>query len=313
MKTAVVLAGSAPGWVRNQVRLVAELLTEDGRVLIAMSNGAEVEDHLPGSNANSTLFGVARSGYPLWTGRLSSVVGFRRRHDRVVLVRFDGDRHILLAVAAVTARLRNEKLVVQDLSTSTRVGSTRRLTSRLIESLTQVHADRSTTAPLGGPSIALVLCGSDSELARLAVSSVRAMSSDTRDSWRFVVQSSDPEIERLVDEVSSEGHISFEPAGPVGDLVASSDVIVIRNGETLPATVVRRAEGAGLVVVDRPSGQRMGPRIDGAWLVRSDVSSVIVALEHFRKARLGGPATTEVRDDGHRLVEAIRNVPLVSA
>jgi hypothetical protein len=311
MKTAVVLAGAAPGWVRNQTRLVAELLTEDGRVLIAMSNGAEVEDHLPGTNANSTLFGVARSGYPLWTGRLSSVVGLRRRHDRVVLVRFDGDRHVLLATAAIMARLRSERIVVQDLSTVPQEGARRRLTSRVIEGLADVRTERSQQAPLGGPSIALVLCGDDNELARLALRSIRAMSRDTREAWRFVVQADGPAIGDLIDSQGG-GHVTFEPAGPVGDLVASSDVIVMRNGSTLPSSAARRAEGAGLVVVDRPPSERMGPRIDGAWLVRADVSSIIVALEHFRKSRLGGPATTEVRGDGHRLVDTIRDMSLAS-
>lgn len=313
MKTALVVAGVAPGWVRNQIRIAAEALTEDGRVLIAMSDDVGDSDRLPGSNGNSTLFGVARSGYPLWTGRMSSVLGLRRRQDRVVLVRFDGDRHILLAAAALMGRLRREQLVIHDLSITAATGFTRRTTARFIDSLPHSKVERPLSTAVGGPSIALVVCGADTDLARLAVSAAQAMSTDAGDSWRLIVQADDPCVETLVRESGRTRAITSEPPGQIEDLIRSSDVIVVRDGAELPLQHEALAQGAALVLVGHPLGGRMSPRFDGAWLVRSDVSSIIVALEYFRESRFGGPAATDGRSDGLRLVETIRAAHLASA
>jgi len=312
MKTVLVVAGVAPGWVRNQVRVAAEALTEDGRVLIAMSDEAVDPQHLPGSAGNSTLFGVARSGYPLWTGRMSSVVGLRRRHDRIVLVRFDRDRHMLLTVAALMSRLRSEQLVIHDLSTAPSKGLLRRLAAHVISSLPHSTVEGAPAPALGGASIAVVVCGSDTALAHLALRAAQSMSADADGSWRLIVQADDPSVETLLRESPRTKSITYEPPGQINDLVGSSDVVIVRDGTELAGQSSALEQGAALVLVGHPLGGRMNPRLDGAWLIRSDVSSIIVALEHFRQSRFGGPTAADVRRDGLRLVETVRSSQLLA-
>jgi hypothetical protein len=310
MKSVLVVAGVAPGWVRNQVRVAAEALTEDGRVLIAMSDEADDPEHLPGSAGKSTLFGVARSGYPLWAGRMASVLGLRRRHDRIVLVRFDGDRHLLQTVAALMGRLRGERLVIHDLSTTPPNRLLRRLSARVISALPHTTVDGAPAPALGGPSIALVLCGADTELAHLALRAAQSMSADADGAWRLIVQADDPSFETLLRESPRTELIRYEPPGQIDDLARSSDVVVVRDGTNRAGQRHALEHGAALVLVGHPLGGRMNPRLDGAWLIRSDVSSIIVALEHFRRSRFGGPTAADVRRDGLKLVETVRSTQL---
>lgn len=311
MKTVFVVAGNAPGWVRNQVRFAAQALTEDGRVLIAMSDGAEDPEQLPGSAGSSTLFGVAPSGYPLWTGRMSSVLGLRRRQDRTVLVRFGGDRHILIATAALMSWLRREQLVIHETEPERSTKGLRRWTERLITALPHKTVEGSPAPVLGGPSIALVLCGSDRSLVELALKAAQSMSNHADDSWRIIVQADDPEVETLLSSAPRTESIMYVPPGRIDALVKSSDVVVVRDGSNPEGEREAMKHGAALALVGHPLGGRMNPRLDGAWLIRSDVSSVIVALEHFRRSRFGGPTAVDVRQDGLRLVDTVRATQLV--
>lgn len=313
MKTTFVVAGRAPGWVRNQTRIAAETLTEDGRVLIAMSDAVDSLDLLPGSTGHSTLLGVARTGYPLWTGRLSSVIGLRRRSDRTVIVRFDGDRHLLLAVSALISRARRERLVVHDARVKPTQGVLRRFTARLVDALADAKVTLSASTTVGGPSIALAVCHDDTELARLAIRAAQAMSEATAKSWRIVIQADDPAVERMIAETDRRDILVYEPAGPVEDLVKSSDVVVVRDGSDPLVTRCALDHGAAVVSVGHPVGGRVTPRFDGAWLVRHDPSSIIVAIENVRMARFGGPAAIDVRTDGLRLADTLRSLELAAA
>lgn len=305
MNTVFVVAGNAPGWVRNQTRIMAEHLTEDGRVLIAMSDGTDDLEHMPGSTGTSTLLGVASTGYPLWTGRMLAVLGVRRRRDRAVLVRFADDRHIVVCLSALVSRLRRETVFVYDSSHADPPRSAlRRLTGRVVHRV----AAHSTQQPpsSGGPSIALALCGSDTGLANLMIGAANAMSQPAADLWRIVIQCDDPSIEAAIQQSARTGLVVYEPPGNAADLIASTDVVLVRDGEA--TNDIRRAVAAGtaLVLVGHPIGGRITPRFDGAWLVRDDVSSVIVALEMSRRARFGGPSAPEVRSTSRQLIEDLR-------
>ena len=105
MKTAFVVPGRSPVWIQDQVRYEANRLTDDGRVLIAFTHRPDVGVRLPGQVGESTLFGIAPNGYPLWTGRATAALGMRRRHDRVVIVMFDGAVTGLAIAAALIAKL----------------------------------------------------------------------------------------------------------------------------------------------------------------------------------------------------------------
>ena len=115
MKTAFVVPGPAPGWINDQVRYEANRLTDDGRVLVAFTHRPECRVRLPGQVGDSTLFGIAPNGYPLWTGRRMAALGLRRRHDRVVIVMFEGAITALAILAALVAKIRREHVVVHDL------------------------------------------------------------------------------------------------------------------------------------------------------------------------------------------------------
>src|SRR5262245_51353095 len=115
MRTTLVVPGRCPAWINDQLRYVANRLADDGRVMVAFTDGFDSSVRLPGHVGSSTVLGIAQSGYPLWTGRSLAAIGFRHRADNVVIVLFDRARTGIATLSALVARIRGERVVVQDM------------------------------------------------------------------------------------------------------------------------------------------------------------------------------------------------------
>jgi hypothetical protein len=313
MKTAFVVPGRSPVWINEQVRYVANRLTDDGRVLVAFTHRADCGVELPGQVGASTLFGIAPSGYPLWTGRATAALGLRRRHDAVVIVMFDGAVTGLAVLAALIARLRRERVIVHDLRSNGRAGSravarstSRRFGNAVLRRVAERRVD-SPPAEQSTPTMLFGLCSDDPQLARLLIDVASAVPAANADRWRFVIQSDDSAIAAAARESPRREIVSLVPGPIADDLVMTSDVLVLRYGRHDDIAAVASHRGVVAVIVGHPVAARVSQRFDGVRLATSDVSSVLVALETARG--IGDEpmrSAPEVRSDGDRLVNAVR-------
>lgn len=308
MKTMFVIAGRAPSWVLDQTRYAAKQLTEDGRVLVALTSPSDGGVHLPGQPGGSTLLAIASSGYPVWTGRTSSALGFRRGKDQVVVVLFDSSQATVTVVSALMARLRGERVLIHDL-TNGNVPRSRwqRAWQRVLRSLAHERLTCATPGVNGDRGVVLAICDNDRKFAELVVGAARSMASVAAADWRVVVQSTDPEIDRLVVESNRDDMLSCE-SGPVpDDLFHLSDVVIVRHGKDDHYADAALQNGASAIIVGHPVSGRLARRFDGAWLTREDAASILVAIESaLGSTSGGGRSAPELRADGDELVRLIR-------
>ncbi len=307
MKTAFVVPGRAPVWIHDQVRYEANRLTDDGRVLIAFTHRPDLGVRLPGQVGQSTLFGIAPNGYPLWTGRATAALGMRRRHDRVVIVMFDGAVTALAIAAALIAKLRREHVVVHDMRRTT---TGHRWLRRAANSLIDRIADSRVESPPGEPSAATMVfgvCHDDTQLANLMIESAAALPAEASDRWRFVVQSDDPAVVTAAERSLRSDIVSVVPGPLAEDLLLTSDVLVLRHGRH--DEIATAASNRGVVAVHdgHPVAARVPHRFDGVRLASPDVSSVLVAIESARGAS-NAPVRSapEVRLNGDQVVATVR-------
>lgn len=314
MKTMFVIAGRPPQWVTDQTRLAAQQLTEDGRVLVTFTRGYVPEVQLPGMAGGSTILGFAPSGYPLWTGRLSSAIGLRRRQDATVVVLFDGGRTVVSLVALAVARLRRERAVVHDLRSNAAATHFRGVTDRILGALAHRQV-RCSHEPSGATrSVVLALCNGDREFTRLVIDAATAIPNEAAVGWRFIIQSDHDDVDRMVAAIGRPDMISVMHEGVSRDVVLASDIVIVRHGseDVEPATVAQR--GAAAIVVGHPIARRVTRRFDGTWLSRADVSSLLVALESARGIFAGDiRSAPKLRDEVERVVSEVRIASLQSA
>ena len=307
MKTAFVVPGRSPAWIQDQVRYEANRLTDDGRVLIAFTHRPDVGVRLPGQVGDSTLFGIAPNGYPLWTGRAAAALGMRRRHDRVVIVMFDGAVASLAIVAALMAKIRGEYVVVHDMRhTTTGHHWLRRAANALLDRI----ADNRVESPPGqasAPTLVFGVCHDDTQLANLMIEAAAALPAEASDGWRFVIQSDDPAVVTAAEQSSRSDILSVVPGPVAEDLLMTSDVLVLRHGRHDEIATAASTRGVVAVIVGHPVAARVAQRFDGVRLASPDVSSVLVAIESARGAsNVPVRSAPEVRLNGDQVVATVR-------
>ena len=307
MKTAFVVPGRSPIWVRDQVRYEANRLTDDGRVMIAFTHRAEGGVRLPGQVGESTLFGIAPNGYPLWTGRAAAALGLRRRHDRVVIVMFDGAVTALALVAGLIAKLRGEHIVVHDLR---RNGAGHHWLRGVGSALLDRIADSRIECPPPEPNAATIVfgvCQDDTQLANLMIEAASAVPAESSDRWRFVVQSDDSAVETAAERSPRSDIVSVVPGPIADDLLMTSDVLVLRYGRHDDIATAASNRGVVAVIVGHPVAARGAQRFDGVRLASADVSSLLVAIESARGASdVPVRSAPEVRLNGDQVVATVR-------
>ena len=307
MKTVFVVPGRAPVWINDQIRYEANRLTDDGRVLVAFTHRAECGVRLPGQVGESTLFGIAPNGYPLWTGRAMAALGMRRRHDRVVIVMFDGAVTTLGIVSALIAKIRGEHVVIHDMRRDHGAHNPlRRLGSALLAWLANTSVESTPVTP-GTATMVFGVCHDDPQLAQLLLDVASAVPAEAAERWRFVIQSDDASV-RAAARASSHSEIVSVVPGPVADdLLMTSDVLVLRHGRHDDIARAASQRGVIAVIVGHPVAARVTQRFDGVRLACNDVSSVLVAIESARGAG-DGPVRSapEVRSNGDRVVNVVR-------
>ncbi|MEJ7801549.1 MAG: hypothetical protein WKF60_13580 [Ilumatobacter sp.] len=303
-----VIAGRAPSWIVDQTRYSAMQLTQDGRVMVAMTAPSDGGVHLPGDPGGSTLLGIASSGYPVWTGRTRSAVGFRRRRDQTVVVVFDGAQPVVALLSTVMARLRRERVLIHDLTTKAPQPSRwrtawHRVVCILAHDVLQCKPRSWDT----DRSVALAVCGGDTEFARLVIEASRSMAASAARNWRIVVQSTDVEIDRLVGQAERDDLLTCENSEVSDDLVKQSDIVMVRHGDERFVEAAL-SNGAAAIIVGHPIGGRVSRRFDGTWLTKWDAASILVALESACGAISGGGRSApDLRDDGDQLVSLVRD------
>jgi len=308
MKTAFVVPGRSPAWIHDQVRYEANRLTDDGRVLIAFTHRPNLGVRLPGQVGDSTLFGIAPNGYPLWTGRAAAALGFRRRHDRVVIVMFDGAFTTLALVAALISKVRGEHVVIQDMRTC---GGRHRFLRRVGSAMLDRLADSRIESPpdeASATTMVFGVCHDDPQLAQLLIQVASAVPAQASDRWRFVIQSDDSAIASAAQRADRRDIVSVVPGPIADDMLMTSDVLVLRHGRHDDIANAASNRGAVAVIVGHPVAARVPQRFDGVRLASADVSSVLVAIE---SARGPGDAAVrsapEVRLNGDQVVATVRS------
>jgi hypothetical protein len=308
MRTAFIVPGRSPVWIHDQVRYEANRLTDDGRVLIAFTHRSDCGVRLPGQVGDSTVFGIAPNGYPLWTGRAAAALGLRRRHDSVVIVLFDRSVSALAIAAAAIAKVRREHVVVQDLRTN---GAKRSALCRLGDRLLARIADGRVASPPGdgiAPTMLFGVCDDDPQLAHLLIAVASAMPAAAADRWRFVIQSDDPAVAAAAGQSPRDEIVSLVPGPIAEDLLMTSDVLVLRHGRHDEIASAASHRGVVVVIVGHPVAARVPQRFDGVRLASCDVSSMLVAIDSARGAVDQPPRSApEVRSNGDRVVNVVRS------
>ncbi len=301
----VVVPGPSNERVRADVRYVAEQLADDGRVLVAFSSKPTRHVVLPGPSGRSTLLGNAPSGYPIWTGRLSAALGARRRQDRMILYLFDGANLVIALIASLVGRLRGERLIVHDPRTEADAaaapGRLRRVILRLAHGVHHAPADQTQ-----GPLLVVALADGDPDFVDLVVHTVNGLADEAAKDWRFVIQIDDDDAASELDEFRRADAVEcvWGPLDP--ELLDSADVVVVPPARHRFAECANAKAAAG-VIVGHPEAHHMMRRLDGVWLARSEVSSLLVTLETAANTAGGDVVVARtVRANGDGLVDAVR-------
>lgn len=306
MKSLFVVAGRAPEWVAEQTRYTAQQLVGDGGVTVAFTGGVRQDLELPGEIGSSTLLGFTSSGQAIPTARLSAALGIREHQDNTIVTVFDGGRPSVAVLSALVSRLRGERVVLHDLRTSHAGGA---VSNKLLKMFSHAQVRAKPSSVPHERSVAFAVCNGDTAFAELMVRSINSMANEAVSHWRFVIQSSHADVERIIDESPRPDLMTVE-RGPVKDeLLDMCDVVIAPHGPDahFAATSVQR--GAAGIVAGQEIANRLVRRVDGVWLARRDASSLLVALESARAGLEGrGRWAPEIRSAGDRVVETVRSL-----
>ncbi len=274
------MPGEVPGWIEDFARHVSQRLTPRGRVLVAFTHRTATSPPLPGQPEQSSLLGHSASGYPLWMGRRSAVLGFRRRCDDTILILSNhSSAHHMGVFAAFASRVRRERLVVVEVDALDQTSVLRRLARMLIRGLA-VRTIPPPSLDAGHDKVALALCGDDIAFADLVARSAQAMPEAAATGWRFVLQV----------EPGSSGWFEGSDILLCGVTVCSgqasrrslwgADITISPHASSAREVVAESVlfGGAG-IVVGGPVAGRVLRQPDGVWLARHECAALLVALE----------------------------------
>lgn len=307
MKSLFVVAGRAPEWVAEQTRYTAQQLTGDGGVTVAFTGGVRQDLELPGEIGSSTLLGFSASGKAIPTARLSTALGIRGHQDNTIVTVFDGGRPSVAVLSALISRLRGERVVLHDLRAENRAGGA--VSNKLLKIFSHAQVRAKPSSITHERSVALAVCDGDTAFAELMVRSINSMAKEAVSHWRFVIQSSHADVERIIEESPRPDLMTVE-RGPVKDeLLDMCDVVIAPHGPDAHFAVTSVQRGAAGIVAGQEIANRLVRRVDGVWLARRDASSLLVALESARAGLEGrGRWAPEIRSAGDRVVETVRSL-----
>jgi hypothetical protein len=282
MRSLVILPGRAPHWVADHARHLAQRLTETGRVMVVFTGRPTHGSLLPGQPGDGSVLGHSVAGYPIWTGRRSAALGLRWSSKFTILVLWAGASNMLALWAAVVARLRHERLIVDipdfdyaQLTLRKRVP--RKLVCYMAHDVVRGTAKRS---PERESRVILILCGDYVEMVRLALQTFEGMADSAASRWTLRLQVASTEH-----SVTSEGgrrvaQIVTEIGEPTRELLSIADVVVADYDAPF-ADLVRQSvlNGGAGVLVGHPVAGRVARCHDGVWLAQRDSAAILVALE----------------------------------
>lgn len=307
MKSLFVVAGQAPEWVAEQTRYTAQQLSSDGGVTVAFTGGIRQDLELPGEIGSSTLLGFSPSGKAIPTARLSTALGIREQQDNTIVTVFDGGRTIVAAVSALVARLRGERVVLHDLRTD--AGTTGALSNKLLKMISHAQVRAKPATVPHERSVALAVCDGDAEFAGLMVRAINSMANEAVSHWRFVIQTSNADVERVIAESPRPDLMTVERGDVQDELLDMCDVVIAPHGADAHFAAKSVERGAAGIVAGQEIADRLVRRVDGVWLARRDASSLLVALESARSGLEGrGRWAPEIRSAGDRVVETVRSL-----
>ena len=281
-KTVVLLPGDAPMWIENHARHMAERLSELGRVLIVFSKGVSIERVLPGEVGKGSVLGNSADGYPLWTGGLAAAIGLRRRHDAMVVVVWDRSSMLLALGAAVIARLRGERLVL-DLeyppghTTTGGAAVVERILARLSASIVRLDPGQPDN---DAERVVLAVCGGDIDFARTVQTAFTGLADAAVTDWRMKLLVEPGSLPLASTDDRHADRVSVQAGSPDAALHADVALVMVPHGAEFAHVVERAvARGSAGVIVGHPVAGRVTRRGDGVWLAADDPSAILVAME----------------------------------
>jgi len=292
VKSIVVIPGKAPHWVCDHARHLAQRLTDSGRVMVVFTHDSNQQAMLPGSPGNGSVLGHSVAGYPIWTGRLRAALGLRRSSKVTIIVLWEGANHALALWAAVVARCRRERVVLEIAETeNARRSVSARLVRRLLRALalSSVLGDVSTNGD--DVRVILALCGTDPAFAHLMMQTFEGMADGAASRWKLLLQV-DPTVHHVAyDGNRRTGKVEVLVGEPAVDTLRMSDVLVAAFDGPYEDFVHQAVltGGAG-VLVGQPVASRIARCHDGVWLARPSSAAILVALEASSGDMFGRPA-----------------------
>lgn len=283
MKCLVILPGRAPHWVADHARHLAQRLTETGRVMVVFTGRRTNESLLPGQPGNGSVLGHSVAGYPIWMGRRRAALGFHWSTKFTIIVLWSGANNLLALWAAVVARGRRERLIVDIPDYDP---SSLRVHQRLQRRLLCWMADDVVRGPDAQSQerqsrVILMLCGDYVEMAQLALQTFEGMADSAASRWTLQLQVDSSELEMIADGTGRHvGQVTTEVGDPTAEMLSIADVVVA-DYDAPSADLVRQSvlNGGAGVLVGHPVAGRVARCHDGVWLAQRDSAAILVALE----------------------------------
>jgi len=314
MKSLVILPGDAPRWVADHARHLAQRLTEIGRVTVVFSARQKNRSLLPGQPGNGSVLGHSVAGYPIWTGRTSAALGLRWSSKFTIIVLWPGANTLLACCAAIVARIRRERLILDIPETDHSAQRLRRRAACWL--LCRLAHEVVRGAPPSADvqsRVVLMLCGEYDEMARLARRTAEGMSDAAVGRWTWRLQVDPAATDPLGDEGRRERQVITEVGEPTPELLNCADVVVADYDAPF-ADLVRQSvlSGGAGVLVGHPVAGRVARCHDGVWLAQRDSAAILVALEASTGDAFDRPVpVAKMRELTERVVETISDMELV--
>jgi hypothetical protein len=282
MKCLVILPGRAPHWVADHARHLAQRLTETGRVMVVFTGRRTSESLLPGQPGNGSVLGHSVAGYPIWMGRRSAALGLRWSTKFTILVLWSRANHLLALWAALVARVRHERLIVDipddDHSSLTiRQRIPRALLCRMADEVVRGPDTRSQERQ---SRVILMLCGDYVEMAHLALQTFEGMADSAASRWTLQLQVDSSDLDLAAEGGRHIAKVTTQIGDPTEETLSTADVVVADYDAPF-ADLVRQSvlNGGAGVLVGHPVAGRVARCHDGVWLAQRDSAAILVALE----------------------------------
>jgi len=314
MKSLVILPGDAPRWVADHARHLAQRLTEIGRVTVVSSARQTNRSLLPGQPGNGSVLGHSVAGYPIWTGRTSAALGLRWSSKFTVIVLWPGANTLLACCAALVARLRRERVILDIPETEESIPTLhRRISNRLLRWLAHDVVCGSPPSADVPSRVVVMLCGEYDEMARLAMRAVEGMADSAASSWTWRLQVDPAFVDPIGLDERRDRRVITEVGEPNADLLQVADVVVADYDAPF-ADLVRQSvlSGGAGVLVGHPVAGRVARCHDGVWLAQRDSAAILVALEASTGDASDRPVpVAKMREQTERVVDVISEMELV--